>query len=176
MFVPPWKYPSDAPIEETVLTYSQGGMRLARKRGDGQWIAISGRPTRADPRAWCPLPAAPIELPIAIEREVPFSSKFPPECWLRPENISMPDSVWEIILQTCKDFEVPPIQLFSPLQTKAVARTRAEAMRRVREIVRIAQMKPSYPQIGRWFNRDHTSVLYAIREAEKRLQEEEIVR
>ena len=49
---------------------------------------------------------------------------------------------------------------------RAVAAPRAEVILRMRNEVTVLGRPPSLPQIGRWMNRDHTTVLYAIAKLE----------
>jgi hypothetical protein len=46
---------------------------------------------------------------------------------------------------------------------KTTCGARFEAMYRVRTEIKIAGSEPSLPQIGKWFGRDHTTVLHALR-------------
>lgn len=70
----------------------------------------------------------------------------------------MPDWVQEIVRDTCRKHGVPIYDLMSPDQTRKVAMARREAMYRVKAA------KPMTPatRLGRWFRRDHTTVIYAL--------------
>ena len=41
-------------------------------------------------------------------------------------------------------------------------------MRRVRQAPTPSGAPPSFPKIGRWFNRDHATVIWGVRKAEER--------
>lgn len=48
-------------------------------------------------------------------------------------------------------------------QASIATRARHETMYRLRHEMKIAGAPPSYPQIGRWLNRDHATVIHGIR-------------
>jgi chromosomal replication initiator protein len=62
-------------------------------------------------------------------------------------------------------FEVPPDELLSARRTPRVARARQVAMYLARELTSL-----SLAQIAREFNRDHSTVLHAIRSVSQRLE------
>ena len=63
-----------------------------------------------------------------------------------------------------------PHDIVSSDVTQHVSHARHEVMRTVRdEIVMPNGKPPSYPLIGRWFGRDHTTVIPGIRKARERM-------
>jgi len=56
--------------------------------------------------------------------------------------------------------------LKGPRQTRGIAHTRQDAMLAIREATKL-----SLPQIGRLFNRDHTTVLWGLKRAKQRRDE-----
>ena len=76
---------------------------------------------------------------------------------------AMPASVETIIRLVCAKHCVSPRDLMGVGRDKPTCDARFEAMYRVRTEIKIAGSEPSLPQIGKWFGRDHTSVLNALR-------------
>ena len=69
---------------------------------------------------------------------------------------------------TSKHFGLKPIEMVSARRSRDVARPRQVAMYLARELT-----PHSLPMIGRLFgNRDHTTVMHAIREIERRIETE----
>lgn len=59
-----------------------------------------------------------------------------------------------------------PELVMSASLNRRISRVRHSAMLRIRdEIVMRNGLPPSYPLMGRWFNRHHTSVLDGVRKA-----------
>lgn len=54
-------------------------------------------------------------------------------------------------------------EILSRRQTRKVARARWEAAYVLRHTPGPNGRYPSYPQLGRWFGRDHTSVIHGVR-------------
>jgi chromosomal replication initiation ATPase DnaA len=87
--------------------------------------------------------------------------------FVRERNI--PSRVAHIIFETAQEHRQAVCDVLGDTRIRAVYYARSEAMRRVRNMTTLCGRRPSLPQIGKWFDRDHTSVLYAIRGAERRL-------
>ena len=82
--------------------------------------------------------------------------------------ILAPHPCTRIINEVCLEHGITREELISPRRTLHVARIRQFAMWRCR------QAGVSTPEIGRWFgNRDHTTVLHAVRKIEAEMREEE---
>lgn len=58
-------------------------------------------------------------------------------------------------------------QLVGPSPRHDLARARFCAWNRIRTEVRFRGLPPSLPQIGKWFGRDHTSILHGLRRFEQ---------
>lgn len=77
---------------------------------------------------------------------------------------STPASVVEIIRQCAEKYNVPLYDVVGQTRVRMACLARFEAMSRVHKEVVVNRTSPSLPQIGRWFgNRDHTTVLNALR-------------
>lgn len=76
----------------------------------------------------------------------------------------MPPSVRAILISVAAAYALPVNVILSGDRTQLVYRARQEAMQRVRLEIKISGRRPSYPLIGRWFGRDHTSVIHACRD------------
>lgn len=70
----------------------------------------------------------------------------------------VPMWVGKIVLETAAEHRVSPADMMGQSRYRRVVRARNEAF------YRIKSTKPalSMPQIGRWFLRDHTSILHSI--------------
>lgn len=69
-----------------------------------------------------------------------------------------------IILQVCNKHGITYTEIISPRREVRLVRARHEAMWRLKQ-----ETAMSFPSIGRRFNRDHTTVLHAVRVYEERL-------
>jgi hypothetical protein len=74
--------------------------------------------------------------------------------------ILTPSPCTRIINETCLEHGIPREDLISPSRTQRLARIRQLAMWRCR------QAGVSFPEIGRHFGRDHSTVLHAVRKIE----------
>jgi chromosomal replication initiator protein len=73
-------------------------------------------------------------------------------------------SVHEIIAEVCAEYKVSRLDMISDRRSRSIAWPRQEAMYRTYK-----ETPLSLPAIGTVFgNRDHTTVLHAIRQVEKR--------
>lgn len=63
-----------------------------------------------------------------------------------------------IVARVAVELGVTAEDVFSRAKSKTIARARAAAMREAR-----AKYGFSYPELGRFFGRDHTSVMYALK-------------
>lgn len=75
----------------------------------------------------------------------------------------MPPSVRGIIETVAAEHRVRVCDMLSRRQTSALAKARWDAMARIRASLCICGKPPSLPQIGRWFDRDHSTVLHGLR-------------
>lgn len=76
----------------------------------------------------------------------------------------------EIQAETCREFRVHPRDMFSARRARAVARPRQVAMYLARHLT-----LQSLPEIGKAFgNRDHTTVMHAIRRVADLMAEDEL--
>ena len=71
----------------------------------------------------------------------------------------LPPRIAEIVREAAARHRVRPEEVLSADRTRAVAYARFEAIKACRALT----PQPSMPQIGRWFGRDHTTVLHALR-------------
>ena len=71
---------------------------------------------------------------------------------------SPPARARKIIAEVAAAYELKPEDLTGPRRFKYLMEPRWLAMRRIRE-----ELNYSFPQIGRLFNRDHSSVIWACR-------------
>jgi hypothetical protein len=70
----------------------------------------------------------------------------------------MPEWARDIVSEVCRSHDVFVSDVASACRRHKVVYARNEAIYRVKE----SKMTLSSPQIARWFNRDHVSVLYSI--------------
>jgi len=80
----------------------------------------------------------------------------------------MPSRMSTIVRDTCAEFGVDPKKIFEDDRRWPLAHIRQETWRRVRATTMTNGKPPSYPRIGRWFGRDHTSILFGVKAAERR--------
>ena len=78
-----------------------------------------------------------------------------------PNGFNLPSRVVPVILTICEEFGVTYAELAGRSHARRIASARHEAMRRLRRLP-WGSTVPSTSQIAAWFNRDHTSVCYAI--------------
>lgn len=74
-----------------------------------------------------------------------------------------------VILQTAKVSGIPAAEIIGPRRTKQRVRARFMAMAVCRDYT-----EASLPEIGRAFNRDHTSVLNALRQVDAKFSDKDI--
>ncbi len=82
------------------------------------------------------------------------------------QGCKLPERVLHIIEGTAADHGVSVADILGRRRTRKISDARHSAMWRVRSISWKGMGwhgRPSYPQIGRWFRRDHTTVLLAIK-------------
>lgn len=72
----------------------------------------------------------------------------------------MPPAVRKIQAAAVELFNVSREDLLGPKRSRLLRNARAYAMQRVRSEIVVNHLPPSYPQIGRWFGKHHTAVLY----------------
>lgn len=76
---------------------------------------------------------------------------------------AMPGRVREIMEQVCARNGMRLPDLLGQSRMKTFAHARFEAAAQIHAQIKIGCAPPSLPQIGRWMNRDHTSILNALR-------------
>jgi hypothetical protein len=134
------------------------------------------KPERAPPRQVKMLPPLPplseeatkamrsVEMDLFLSRNHESSKKAVDwflkhiEKWVEVQNIGRPNWVDRLIRNFCFKNGIPPILMFSGCRMPEVVNLRGELWAEIRN----APQKPSVAQIGRWFKRDHTTVLYGI--------------
>ncbi len=72
--------------------------------------------------------------------------------------VSPPARARKIIAEVAAAYEVTPADLTGPRRHQHLIEPRWLAMRRIRH-----ELNYSFPQIGRLFNRDHSTVIWAVR-------------
>lgn len=72
-------------------------------------------------------------------------------------------SAREMAEMFAKEARIPQYRFFGKERTHSISHARQDCMRMIRDHTSL-----SLPQIGRIFNRDHTTVLHGIRASEKR--------
>ncbi len=77
----------------------------------------------------------------------------------------MTKKVEAIIAAVCKRTEVEERQLFGSSRRKSIAEARSLAYLLVRELTRL-----SFPEMGRLFKRDHTTIIPGVRRAARKIQ------
>lgn len=70
----------------------------------------------------------------------------------------MPEWARNIVIEVCERTDVCPGEIASDARFQRVVKARREIIYRIKETKPIL----STPQLGRWFNRDHTSILHSI--------------
>lgn len=84
-------------------------------------------------------------------------------------SITRREAMRRLVREVCEDAAVSEPAIYSTNRRRHVARARQAAMWRIRK----EMPDLSLPQIGRFFNRDHTTVIHAIRAVEARLKEQQ---
>jgi len=116
------------------------------------------RNTHRDRDGRCP--SAPASRPAASRAGRPTSA---------PESVAMPKR--DPILEVCRivggRYGVTVDELLSPTRTKPIALARQVAMRLLRELTDL-----SYPQIAARFDRNHSTVIHAVRATDGMLLED----
>lgn len=120
-------------------------------------------------------PVVKINPPMPIVQEIrkPIQVK-PPKP--KPENATYPEmyfytmpsrrsSMAEILRLVCEEYELSEIELMAHRRHKKTCLARQVAMYLAKK-----SCHHSYPQIGRFFERDHTTVLHAVNITEVRIE------
>ena len=76
--------------------------------------------------------------------------------------MSLPDRVASIVLNVAAEHKISPRDLLGDSRYRPFVRARQEAMRACRAMEWCGGV-PSFPVIGRWFGRDHTTIIHACR-------------
>lgn len=74
---------------------------------------------------------------------------------------SRPERVTQIVVEVAAAFRIEAALILSWDRRRPVFAARVAAMRRCRDELVISGRSPTFPMIGRWFGRDHTSVMNA---------------
>jgi hypothetical protein len=80
------------------------------------------------------------------------------EHWIKVQQLPRPAWVAQEIRDFCREHDIPAIVIFADCRIGRIMELRHRLWARIHANER----KPYYAQIGRWFGRDHTSVLYGI--------------
>lgn len=112
---------------------------------------------------------------IAIIAATPAKKRAPPELVTEPaylpEEAPVPTQKQlgsaQIIKQVSLKHRVTVAEMLSDMRSEWIVKARFEAIYRIRE-----ERHLSWAQIGRQFNRDHTSILHGYRQHKKRLEQE----
>lgn len=80
-----------------------------------------------------------------------------------------PNGLRAIAQQVANQYGIPLEELRGPGRSRRVAWPRQEAMWLMRQVMRNGYPRFSMPQIGTFFDRDHTTVVHAVRAVEKRM-------
>ena len=70
----------------------------------------------------------------------------------------LPPRIAQIIVNVCGEYRLRPAVFFSRDLSKRAVRARYDAIRRIWAL----EPRPSMTQIGMWFDRHHTIVVYAV--------------
>lgn len=72
--------------------------------------------------------------------------------------LSMPKWIQDVVFEVARRHGVPPVDVVSASRRRVVVKARNEVLYEVKR----ARPDFSFPRIGFWFNRDHTSVMHAV--------------
>ena len=81
------------------------------------------------------------------------------------QRLAMPPRAMDITRETASAYRVSMEDMFSRVRTRRIASAHAECWRRIREEMLIDGKPPSYPNIGDWFRKNHSSVFTAVKNA-----------
>ncbi len=74
------------------------------------------------------------------------------------------NSQWRNVLnEVAREMDIDPSAILSRSQRVPITAARHEAMRRVIRSVRLSGKPPTLSAVGRWFDRDHSCVYWALR-------------
>jgi len=83
---------------------------------------------------------------------------------------NMPERIRQTVARRSWELGYDPKDILSSAVYREVSHARHEVMRTVRDEITMPNGKPpSYPLIGRWFGRDHTTVIPGVRKARERM-------
>lgn len=86
--------------------------------------------------------------------------------------MSLPARVLNIIRNVAGEHGVEPRDILGRRRLGKIARARQEAMHHCRRMEWAEGKPPSFPQIGVWFGRDHSTVIYACERVAARYAQE----
>jgi hypothetical protein len=85
---------------------------------------------------------------------------------------NMPERIRQLVARRSWELGYDPKDILSSAVYREVSHARHEVMRTVRrEIIMPNGRPPSYPLIGLWFGRDHSTVMQGIEKAEERMRD-----
>lgn len=85
-------------------------------------------------------------------------------CFSRMGSTRRPAAMRALVAEVAAQHGIGPRDILGEDRRRSIAHPRQEAMYRARH-----ELQQSLPQIGAFFNRDHTTVLHGVREHAKRL-------
>ena len=84
----------------------------------------------------------------------------------------MPERIRLAVTERSWELGYDPREIVGVDVCRDVSHARHEVMRTVRDEITMPNGKPpSYPLIGRWFGRDHTTVIPGVRKARERMND-----
>lgn len=75
--------------------------------------------------------------------------------------------LWLIKFYCCEEFRISEVEFLSGRRDKGIVKARIAASWIAREFT-----LHSFPTIGRAYSRDHTTIIYSISQAEKKMEED----
>lgn len=81
--------------------------------------------------------------------------------------MSIPRAVAIIVEGVATEHGLTPRQLYSGARRRDIAHARFECWSRLRSELRFVSGPPSLPQIGKWFDRHHTTILSGLNRAKE---------
>lgn len=80
-----------------------------------------------------------------------------------------PPRVQAIVDQVCQEVGLTEMQVFSASRFAPLVEARQRIWWEIRQLSTPMGDPFSYPMIGKWFKKDHTTILHGVQEYEKRL-------
>lgn len=76
-------------------------------------------------------------------------------------------NLWMIKFYCCEEFKISELEFLSQRRDKGIVKARIAASWIAREFT-----LHSFPTIGRAYNRDHTTIIHSINQAEKKMEKD----